>query len=136
MIDLTTLPAAAIVPAMLGVYALAFVAGGIYYLEQQAARLRDLFPRYGPLATLIGWTAMGIGLLAAISIGGLLWLQGSAHQEAHFGYGALVSTAAGFSFWVIRIYLDPTRASRIRNALLALLCALLTVLTAWWTTTL
>ena len=56
-----------IVPAMLGVYALAFIAGGIYYLEQRAARMRDLFPKYGPLAQLIGWTALGIGLLAAIS---------------------------------------------------------------------
>jgi hypothetical protein len=120
-----------IVPAMLGVYALAFIAGGIYYLEQQAARLRDLFPRYGPLATLIGWTALGIGLLAALSVGGQLLAQG-----ATYGHGALVATGAGVGFWILRIHVDPTRVSRIRDTLLALLCALLTVLTAWWTTTL
>ena len=131
MIDLTTLPTSIIVPAMLGIYALGFIAGGIYFLEQQAARLRDLFPRYGTLATLIGWTTLGIGLLAAISVGGQLLTQ-----EARFGYGALIATASGISFCVIRIYVDPTRVSRIRDALLALLCALLTVLTAWWTTTL
>lgn len=130
MIDLTTLPTAIIVPAMLIIYALAFISGGIYYLEQQAARLRDLFPNYGPLASLIGWTTLGIGLLAAISIGGQLWTQ-----DVRFGYGALVATASGISFCVIRMHVDPTRVSRIRDALLALLCALLTVLTAWWTTT-
>jgi hypothetical protein len=129
MIDYTALPTAAIVPAMLAVYALAFIAGGIYYLEQQTARLRDLFPKIGPMVTLIGWTALGIGLLAMISIGGMLLGQGP-----RFGYGALLSTASGFSFWVIRIHVDPTRASRLRNSLLALLCALLTVLTAWWIT--
>jgi hypothetical protein len=116
---------------MLGIYALAFIAGGIYYLEQQAARLRDLFPRVGPLVVLVGWTTLGIGLLAALSIGGLLLGQGP-----RFAYGALVSTASGISFWVIRIHIDPTRANRLRNGLLALLCALLTLLTAWWTTTL
>jgi hypothetical protein len=130
MIDLGTLPTVLIVPAMLGIYALAFIAGGIYYLEQQAGRLRDLFPESGPLPSLIGWTALGIGLLAALSIGGVLLDQG-----AQFGYGTLTSTAAGLSFWVVRMHIDPTRASRIRNALLALLCALLTLLTAWWTTT-
>jgi hypothetical protein len=130
MIDLEALPSALIVPAFLGIYALAFIAGGIYYLEQQAARLRDLFPKLGPLAILIGWTALGIGLLTAVSIGGLLLGQGQ-----RFGYGGLVSTAAGVSFWVIRIHLGPTRASRVKSTLLALLCAMLTLLTAWWTTT-
>ena len=90
MIDLGTLPTVLIVPAMLGIYALAFIAGGIYYLEQQAGRLRDLFPKSGLLPSLIGWTALGIGLLAALSIGGVLLDQG-----AQFGYGALTSTAAG-----------------------------------------
>jgi len=130
MIDLATLPTAIIVPAMLGTYALAYIAGGIYYLEQQASRLRDLFPNYGPLTALIGWTALGIGLLAAISIGGHL-----VNQDARFSYGALVSTAAGIGFWIVRIYVDPTRGSRIRAMLLTALCALLTLLTAWWTTT-
>jgi hypothetical protein len=130
MIDLSALPTVIIVPAMLGIYALAYIAGGIYYLEQQASRLRDLFPSYGPLVSLIGWTALGIGLLTTLSIGG--WFL---NQAPRFGYGALVATASGISYWVIRIYADPTRARRIRNALLALLCVLLTVLTAWWTTT-
>jgi hypothetical protein len=57
-------------------------------------------------------------------------------RGSHFGYGALVATTAGASFWVIRVYIDPTRSSRIRNLLLALLCTLLAALTAWWTTTL
>ena len=130
MIDLAALPTDMIVPAMLGVYALAFIAGGVYYLEQQAARLRDLLPSYGPLVTLIGWTALGIGLLAALSVGGHLLGQGPRPV-----YGALVATGAGISFWMIRIHVDPTRTSRIRDALLALLCTLLTILTAWWTTT-
>ena len=131
MIDLAALPTDMIVPALLAVYALAFIAGGIYFLEQQAASLRDLFPSYGPLAALIGWTALGIGLLGALSVGGQILGQGP-----RFGYSALVSTASGISFWLIRIYLDPTRASRVRDGLLAFLCALLTVLTAWWMTTL
>ena len=131
MIDLNALPTAMVVPAMLFVYALVFIAGGIYYLEQQAARLRDLFPKMGPLVGLTGWTTLGIGMLAALSLGGLLLGQGP-----RFAFGALVSTAAGISFWVIRLHIDPTRASRLRNGLLALLCTLLTVLTAWWTTTL
>jgi hypothetical protein len=130
MTDLASLPAALIVPAMLGVYALAFIAGGIYYLEQQAARLRDLFPGLRFLSGLIGWTALGIGLLAALSLGGQLLSLGT-----RFGYGALAAMASGISFWMVRLHVDPTRSSRIRDALLALLCALLTVLTAWWTTT-
>lgn len=131
MTALPALPTTMIVPVMLGIYALAFISGGIYTLEQQAARLRDLFPGYGPLISLIGWTALGIGLLAALSVGGQLLGQGP-----RFGYGALAATGSGIGFWVIRIHVDPTRASRIRDALLALLCALLTLLTAWWTTTL
>ena len=127
MIELPALPAPITVPAMLGFYALAFIAGGIYYLEQQAARVRDLFPRYGPMAALIGWTALGIGLLAALSVGGQLLGLGP-----RFGYSAVVATASGASFWLVRIHVDPTRASRIRDGLLALLCALCTVLTAWW----
>jgi hypothetical protein len=95
-----------------------------------AARLRDLFPRYGPLAYLLGWVALGIGLLAALSLAGHLLGQG-----AQSVYGALVATGSGVAFWVIRIYVDPTRASRIRDALLVLLCTLITLLIAWWTTT-
>jgi hypothetical protein len=130
MTDWLAFPVAIVVPAVLGLYALAFVAGGIYYLEQQVARLRDLFPGYGPLARLLGWTALGIGILAAISVAGHLL-----SQDAEFGYGALVAAGSGVGFWVVRIHFDPTRTSRVRAVLLALLCALVTLLTAWWTTT-
>ena len=133
MIELPELPelhASIVLPVMLGVYALAFLAGGIYYLEQQVARIRDLFPKQGPFATLVGCTALCIGVLAALAVGGHLLDLGPAYYRA-----ALLAVASGIVFWVIRIHIDPTPATRVRDAILALLCALLTLLTAWWTTT-
>ena len=48
MTSLPDVSASIVLPIMLSIYALAFLAGGIYYLEQQVARIRDLFPRQGP----------------------------------------------------------------------------------------
>ncbi len=131
MIDLPALPVPAIVPAMLGLYALAFVAGGIYYLEQQVARIRDQFPERGVLAQLTGYAALGIGILAALSVGGHFMGRGP-----EFGLGALAATMSGLAFWVVRMHGDPTILCRVRDGLLAFVCAMLAVLTAWWVATL
>jgi hypothetical protein len=116
---------------MLGFYALAFVAGGIYYLEQQVARIRDQFPERGVLARLSGYAALGIGILAALSVGGHFMGRGP-----EFALGALCATMSGVAFWVVRMHGDLTILSRVRDGLLALICATLVVLTAWWVTTL
>jgi hypothetical protein len=131
MTALRDLPVSIVLPVMLGVYALAFLAGGIYYLEQQVARIRDLFPSRGPIAHLVGYTSLGIGFLAASAVTGYLLSASPA-----FYLAALLATASGVAFWVIRIHIDPTPGARIRDALLALICALLALLTAWWITTL
>jgi hypothetical protein len=119
-----------LIPGMLGVYALAFIAGGIYYLEQRVARIRDQFPKHGPLALLVGCASLGIGLLAAISIGGYFAGQGS-----DFRVGALVATVAGIAFWIARIHIDLIPIDRIRNGVLAFVCALLSLMAGWWLTT-
>ena len=116
-----------LVPALLGVYALAFIAGGVYYLEQRVARIRDQFPERGPMARLIGYAALSIGLLAALAIGGHVLNKGT-----QFRLAALVATASGVGFWVTRMHVEITAASRIRAGLLAIICLVLTVLTAWW----
>ena len=131
MTALPDLPASIVLPFMLSIYALAFLAGGIYYLEQQVTRIRDLFPSKGPLARLVGYASLGIGLLAALAVGGH-FLSGS----PVFYRAALLATVSGVAFWVIRIYVDPTPGARIRDAIMALPCALLVLLTAWWITTL
>jgi hypothetical protein len=131
MIELPALPVPIVVPAMLGFYALAFIAGGIYYLEQQVARIRDQFPERGILARLIGYAALSIGILTALSVGGHLLGRGP-----EFGLGALAATMSGLAFWVVRMHGDPTIRSRVRDGLLAFVCAMLVVLTAWWVTTL
>jgi hypothetical protein len=127
MIELPPLPIPILAPAILGLYALAFVAGGIFYLEQQVARIRDQFPKRGILARLTGYAALGIGILAALSVGGHLMGRGP-----KFSLGALTATMSGLAFWVVRIHGDPTILGRIRDGLLALVCAGLVVLTAWW----
>jgi hypothetical protein len=127
MMDLSSIPLSVLVPGVLGVYALAFLAGGIYYLEQRVARIRDQFPKQGPLARLIGYTALGIGVLAFLSIGGDLLNRGP-----DFRIGALVATVSGLGFWIARMHIDLTPISRIRDGLLAFACALLSVLTGWW----
>jgi hypothetical protein len=116
-----------LVPALLGLYALAFVAGGVYYLEQRVARIRDQFPERGPMAVLLGYTALGIGLLAAAAVAGQL-----VTQELQFQLAALVATASGVGYWITRIHFAMTTASRIRAALFAVFCGALTALTGWW----
>jgi hypothetical protein len=127
MIETLISAAPVLVPVLLGVYALTFVARGVYYLEQRVTRIRDQFPRRGPLALLVGYAALGIGLLAAIAVGGHLFGQGTQFQLA-----ALVATAAGVGFSITRIHVSMTTAGRIRAALLAILCLALTILTGWW----
>jgi hypothetical protein len=116
-----------LMPALLGIYALAFIAGGIYYLEQRVARIRDQFPGRGPMARLIGYAALSIGFLAAFSVGGLLL-----HPGMQSRWAAQVATASGVGFWVIRVHVEMTRASRVRAGLLAILCLAFTALTGWW----
>jgi hypothetical protein len=119
-----------LVPVLLGVYALAFIAGGIHFLEQRVVRIRDQFPSYGPIARLIAYAALAIGLLAAIAVSGHYVNKG-----AQFRWAALVAVAAGVGFWIVRLHTEMTLGSRIRDVLLAILCLALTLLTGWWTTT-
>jgi len=127
MTDLLGLPVSLVTISALGVYALAFIAGGIYYLEQRVSRIRDQFPKRGPLARLVGYAALAIGLLAIVSVVGHLIAGGS-----HFRLGALVAVVAGVAFWVHHLYIDLTIGERIRDVLLSLLCIGLAVLTFWW----
>lgn len=127
MTELPSLPLSLLIPGVLGLYALAFIAGGIYYLEQRASRIRDQFPSRGPLASLTGYTALGIGMLMAFSIAGRLR---TSHSD--FGLGALVAAVAGVGFWVYHIHFDLTPFSRVRDGVLTFICATLAVLTAWW----
>jgi hypothetical protein len=130
MTEILGLPVSILVPAALGIYALAFIAGGIYYLEQRVARIRDQFPKRGILARLVGYTALAIGLLTAFSIGGhLVTANGS------FRLGALVAVAAGIAFWVHHLHIDLTASERIRDVLLSLVCAGLAIVTYWWVQT-
>jgi hypothetical protein len=121
------LPIDTLVPGMLGLYALAFLSGGIYYLEQRVSRIRDQFPKQGPLAALTGYAALSIGLLTAISVGGDILGRGP-----DFRLGALVAALAGAGFWVYHIHIDMTFPSRLRDATLALICGMLALLTGWW----
>jgi hypothetical protein len=129
MIELSPFFASILVPALLGAYALTFFAGGVYYLEQRVARIRDQFPSRGPISRLVGYAALGIGLLAASAVAGHLLDRGPQSVWA-----ALVATTSGVGFWVVRLHLEMTLAARIRDTLLALLCLALTVLTGWWAT--
>jgi hypothetical protein len=127
MTGLPGLPTAVLIPGVLGVYALAFLAGGIHYLEQRVARIRDQFPRRALLARLTGLAALGIGLLASISIGGYVL-----DRAPEYRLGALAATVAGVGFWVYRMHFDLSSANRVRNGLLALVCVALSVLTRLW----
>jgi hypothetical protein len=130
MTSLLGVPLTALVPVALGVYALAFIAGGIYYMEQRVARVRDQFPRRGVLLKIVGFAALGIGLLAAISlVGHFVFPAGDARM------GALVAVVAGVAFWVHHLHIDLTLRERVRDSLLSLLCAGLSVLTYWWALT-
>jgi hypothetical protein len=131
MIDLPAISPSTLIPAMLGVYALSFIAGGIYYLEQRVARIRDQFPDQVRLAQLTGYAALGIGLLAALGTGGHML-----HLGPEFRTAALVASTSGVAFWIYHIHVDRTPPSRIRDGLLALICGTLAILTGWWITTL
>jgi len=115
------------VPWTLIIYALTFVAGGIYSLEQRVARVREQFPSRTPFARLTGYAALAIGLLAAVAIGGHL-----IYPEELYHFGALVSVSAGIAFWIHRLSAELTLVQRIRDALLALVCVFLAGLTARW----
>jgi hypothetical protein len=127
MTDLLGVPLSVLAPSALALYALAFIAGGIYYLEQRVARIRDQFPKRGPIARLTGWAALAIGLLAALSVGGHLVLS-----SGDYRLGALVAAVAGVAFWVHHLYLDLITLERIRDALLALICVALAALIYTW----
>lgn len=127
MTDLLGIPLAVLVPGTLAVYALTFIAGGIYYLEQRVARIRDQFPRRGMIARLTGYAALAIGLLAALSVGGHLVLSTDDYR-----LGALVAVVAGVAFWVHHLYIDLVLLERIRDTLLALICVALAALTYSW----
>lgn len=114
-------------PAFLALYALAFISGGIYYLEQRVARIRDLVPERRRVAWLVGYATLAIGLLAALAVGGILIAGGGEYR-----LGGLVAIAAGAAYWIFRIYLDLTAAEQVRDILLALICAVLTVIYGLW----
>jgi hypothetical protein len=119
------------VPWALAAYALCFVAGGIYYLEQRVRHIRDQFPGRAIVARLTGYAALFIGLLAAVSVTSYLVRPGSSHY-----LGALVAAGAGVAFWVSRLYAEPTIVQRLRDSLFALVCLSFTGLVAWWVSTL
>jgi len=130
MTELWGIATEALITGMLGVYALAFLSGGIYYLEQRVERIRDQFPGRELLARLTGYASLGIGILAFVSIGGCFL-----SRDPDFRIGALVATMAGTGFWIYRIHFDLTLLSRMRDGVLAFVCAVLSVLISWWVKT-
>jgi hypothetical protein len=125
--DLLQLDLRVLVPWVLGLYSLAFIAGGLYYLEQRVARIRDQFPRRGLLASLTGHAALAIGILMALSVASHFY---SITPEARLG--ALVAATAGVGFWIYRVSFDLTPMNRIRDGVLVLVCAAIAVITMWW----
>ena len=115
---------------VLGLYALAFIAGGVYYLEQRVSRIRDQFPEQGPLAVLTGIAALGIGVLMAIAVGA--HLLGAGFADFDFRMAALVAAVAGVGFWIYRMYLDRTPLGRIRDGSLAFICTAVVLVAIWW----
>ena len=129
MSELLGIPFGILAPLGLGIYALAFIAGGIYYLEQRVARIRDQFPRRTALARVTGVTALLIGCLTVVSITGyFVWDPGSIA-------GAIVAVGAGIAFAVCHLYIDLTPRERIRDIVLALVCLALMLLAINWTMT-
>lgn len=115
------------VPWALAAYALCFVAGGVYYLDQRVRHIRDQFPSRTAIARLTGFAALAIGLLAAVSVAGYLVRP---HGEHYLG--APVAAGAGVVFWVSRFYAAPTVAHRLRDGLLVLICLSFTGLVLLW----
>jgi len=121
------IPLVKLVPSALSLYALAFIAGGVYYLEQRVARIHDQFPERTLLARLTGLGALAIGVLAALSVGGhLLYPTGVFHL------GALVAAATGIAFGVHHLHIDLTAFERARDGLLVLACIALTLSVCRW----
>lgn len=118
---------ALMIPGLFALYALIFTAGGIYYLEQRVARIRDQFPNRAPLSLLIGIAALSIGLLTTLAVAGYL-LNGSIDAKL----AILVATLAGVGFWIEHIYFDQTPLSRIRDGALAFICLALVAVAVWW----
>jgi|GEM_PF-5670373 len=116
-----------LIPGLFSLYALAFTAGGIYYLEQRVSRIRDQFPERASLSLLAGLAALGIGLLTALAVGGHLAIGG-----IDFKLATLVAALAGVGFWVYHIYFDQTPLSRIRDGALAFICLALVAIAVWW----
>ncbi len=127
MTNETNLALILVFPGILGLYALAFAAGGIYYLEQRVSRIRDQFPRRGPLAALTGSAALGIGVLMALAVVGYFLAGGIDFQIA-----ALVASVAGVGFWVYRVYTDRTPLGRVRDSALGFICIAIVAVAAWW----
>jgi hypothetical protein len=116
-----------VIPWILGLYGIAFLSGGVYYMEQRVARIRDQFPRHAPLARLHGALALSIGVLALVSAVGYL-----ASGQSESRLGALVAVVAGVGFWLHRLRTALTLGSQIRAGLFAAVCAVLAALTAHW----
>jgi hypothetical protein len=131
MSEFFAMPLTTLVPGALSLYALAFIAGGVYYLEQRVSRIRDQFPERAIFARFTGYGALAIGLLAAVSMGGRLLYPSSV-----FHLGALVASAAGIAFWVHHLHIDLSALERVRDGLLALACIALTMSVYRWIQTL
>lgn len=130
MTDSTPIVLALLFPGLFSLYALAFVSGGIYYLEQRVSRIRDQFPQQTLLAFFTGLAALGIGLLMAAAVANHFIHPGIDSRMA-----ALVATVAGVGFWVYCIYTDQTPLSRVRDGALAFICSAMVVLAVWWVKT-
>ena len=126
MMDLVR-SAVPLVPWAVGLYGIAFLSGGVYYLEQRVARIRDQMPDRAALARIYGLLALLIGLLALASAAGYLVLRQSEARLA-----ALVAIVAGVGFWLHRLRTALTIGSRVRAGSFAVLCALLAGLGATW----
>lgn len=116
-----------LMPWLLSAYAVAFLSGAVYYLEQRVARIRDQFPRRTPLARLYGVSALAIGTLGAASVVGHLVLSNNSARLA-----ALVAVGAGVAFWLHRLRTGLGIGERIRAAALALVCAVLVLIAVHW----
>ena len=119
--------AIALTPWVIALYGIAFLSGGVYYLEQRVTRIKDQLPERTPLARLYGALALIIGALALASAAGHLVFDQSEARLA-----ALVAVVAGVGFWVHRLRMGLTLAERIRAGAFALVCTALAVAAAGW----
>jgi hypothetical protein len=127
MIEIIDRLSVALFPWFLGLYAIAFLSGGVYYLEQRVSRVRDQFPKRTLLARLFGFAALAIGVLAGAStVGHVVFPQSDARL------GAAIAVGGGVAFWTHRLRTGLTPGERIRAGALALVCAILALLTLRW----